>query len=195
MVSCMKKSLTKPPAKSPSKHSGKQHKGKKTSPTKSLNSSFTNKKVSPEKISKNATPKKSSSSENSKIKSVKTPHDSHIPKTSNTPPSNKKSSDQNATTLPYQRIKMIMKSCPDVEIVPQESLHVITKATELFVQCLSLESFKTSKNAVLDYEALSQLVHSDSRLEFLRETIPQKVTLAECQKIIQANAKKRDDFI
>ncbi|KAA0195016.1 hypothetical protein HAZT_HAZT001745 [Hyalella azteca] len=44
--------------------------------------------------------------------------------------------------LPLQRVKMIMKSCPDVETVPQESLHAVAKATELFIAHLAQESFK-----------------------------------------------------
>ncbi|KAB7500254.1 Chromatin accessibility complex protein 1 [Armadillidium nasatum] len=87
-------------------------------------------------------------------------------------------------SLPYVRIKMIMKSCPDVEIVPHESLHVITKATELFIQHLATESLKSSDCKMLDYEALSNRVHKEDNLEFLKETIPKKITWEECQKII-----------
>ncbi|MCL4120376.1 UNVERIFIED_CONTAM: hypothetical protein GTU68_013909 [Idotea baltica] len=90
---------------------------------------------------------------------------------------------------------MIMKSCPDVDIVPQESLHVITRATELFVQHLALESLQGSTSSVLDYESLSHLVHSDNSLEFLKETIPKKITWSECQKIMEAKKAKDEDFI
>ncbi|KAK8738906.1 hypothetical protein OTU49_003728 [Cherax quadricarinatus] len=97
--------------------------------------------------------------------------------------------------LPTQRVKMIMKSCPDVEMVPQEALHLITKATELFVQYLAEESYKkvASKDRI-DYDDLSNAVHDIEHLEFLREAIPKKVTWAEAQKLIEENSNKFEGF-
>ena len=40
-------------------------------------------------------------------------------------------------SLPMTRVKTIMKSSPDVETVSQESLFLITKATELFIMYLT----------------------------------------------------------
>ena len=39
--------------------------------------------------------------------------------------------------LPLARVKTIMKSSPDVENIGQESLFLITKATELFIMYLT----------------------------------------------------------
>ena len=98
--------------------------------------------------------------------------------------------------LPAQRIKMIMKSCPEVESVQQESLHTVTKATELFIAHLAKESFKRGgeDNKRLEYDFLSQMVQTNPKLEFLMETVPNKITWAECQKLIQAKQSTLDDI-
>lgn len=88
-----------------------------------------------------------------------------------------------------------MKSCPDVETVPQETLHLITKATELFIQHLAEESYKKASNTTsLSYEDLAMAVHALDHLEFLRETIPQKITWAEAQKLIEQYDNKFEGF-
>ncbi|KAK7084243.1 Chromatin accessibility complex protein 1, partial [Halocaridina rubra] len=99
-------------------------------------------------------------------------------------------------TLPTQRVKMIMKSCPDVETVPQESLHLITRATELFVQLLSTESRKQSPNKDrVNYDDLAEVVDICDRLDFLKEAIPKKLTWAQAQKLIAENESKVESFI
>jgi len=100
-------------------------------------------------------------------------------------------------TLPVQRVKMIMKSCPDIESVPQESLHLVTKATELFIAYLAKESFAQSGTEAnrLDYDSLSEVVQSKNNLEFLVETVPGKITWAECQKLIEAKPTRIEDMI
>ncbi|XP_045622506.2 chromatin accessibility complex protein 1 [Procambarus clarkii] len=97
--------------------------------------------------------------------------------------------------LPTQRVKMIMKSCPDVETVPQETLHLITKATELFIQYLAEEAYKQAGiKEIINYDHLSSAVHTIEHLEFLRETIPKKITWAEAQKLIEENKNKFEGF-
>merc|ERR1712002_119120 len=99
-------------------------------------------------------------------------------------------------TLPTQRVKMIMKSCPDVETVPQESLHLITRATELFVQHLALESHQQAPtNGRVDYDALADVVDSSDQLDFLKEAIPRKLTWAEARKLIEENNSKLESLI
>ncbi|XP_076062063.1 U6 snRNA-associated Sm-like protein LSm3 isoform X1 [Oratosquilla oratoria] len=99
-------------------------------------------------------------------------------------------------TLPPQRVKMIMKCSPDVEMVTQESLHLITKATELFVQYLAEESYSRGSNrACVTYEALSDFVHAEDHLEFLKETLPKKLTWAECQKLLAKHEEKMESFV
>jgi len=102
-------------------------------------------------------------------------------------------------TLPIQRVKMIMKSCPDIEAVPQESLHLVTRATELFIAYLAKESYAQSESAAetnrLFYDSLSELVKSKNNLDFLAETVPSKITWAECQKLIEAKPSRIEDMI
>lgn len=97
--------------------------------------------------------------------------------------------------LPTHRVKMIMKSCPNVETVPQETLHLITKATELFIQYLADESSNQAVNQErVDYDDLANAVHSIEHLEFLKETIPKKLTWAEAQKLIEENSNRFEGF-
>ncbi|KAK6618230.1 hypothetical protein RUM44_002681 [Polyplax serrata] len=71
--------------------------------------------------------------------------------------------------LPISRVKTIMKSSPDVENVSSESIHLVAKATELFIQYLAQESLINSNSAAeLRYEDLAEIVDKDQRLEFLR---------------------------
>ncbi|KAF2347090.1 Transcription factor CBF/NF-Y/archaeal histone domain [Trinorchestia longiramus] len=101
---------------------------------------------------------------------------------------------QGGVLLPVHRVKMIMKSCPDVESVQQESLQTVAKATELFIAHLARESLKqsSSTNQRLDYDDLSELVKSSPQLEFLQETVPGKITWAECQKLMAEKANVAD---
>lgn len=116
---------------------------------------------------------------------------SGVPRSANT-----SSSSQGAIILPVQRIKMIMKSCPDVETVQQESLQTIAKATELFIGFLANESYKKGTVAHrLDYDSLSEMVQSNPKLEFLMETIPNKITWAQCQRLMAEKQAKIDDCL
>lgn len=97
--------------------------------------------------------------------------------------------------LPTQRIKMIMKSCPDVDTVPQDTLHLITKCTELFIKHLLEETISHAEDSThVDYEALAHAVHTKDHLEFLRETIPKKITWAEARKLMAENDNKFEGF-
>ncbi|KAG0713740.1 Chromatin accessibility complex protein 1 [Chionoecetes opilio] len=98
--------------------------------------------------------------------------------------------------LPTHRVKMIMKSCPDVETVPQETLHLITKATELFIQYLAKEAHnKASDAAALCYDDLAMAVHTLDHLDFLRETVPQKITYAEAKQLMIECDNKFEGFL
>lgn len=89
-----------------------------------------------------------------------------------------------------------MKSCPDVEAVQQESLHTVARATELFIAHLAKESYtKGGGPGRLDYDALSEMVQSSLKLEFLMETVPRKVTWSQCQKLMEEKQAKMDNFI
>merc|ERR1711915_680844 len=94
--------------------------------------------------------------------------------------------------FPFKK-SMIMKSCPDVEAVREDSPFLITKATEMFTTYLAQESNKNSSDKGLNYESLSKVVTTDSKLEFLAETVPKKITWAECKQLMEEKNKKKDN--
>ncbi|XP_065657190.1 DNA polymerase epsilon subunit 4-like [Hydra vulgaris] len=49
--------------------------------------------------------------------------------------------------FPFTRIRSLMKMDPDLTISSQESVFLITKAAELFVQLQALEAYKKTKQA------------------------------------------------
>ncbi|XP_034247578.1 chromatin accessibility complex protein 1-like [Thrips palmi] len=87
--------------------------------------------------------------------------------------------------LPISRVKTIMKSSPDVDSVPQDSLAVVTKATELFIQNLAREALKNGDTSKVDYSDVAKVVQSKGNLFFLREIIPKKITVREYKEIMK----------
>merc|ERR1711974_467355 len=57
--------------------------------------------------------------------------------------------------LPLAKVKTIMKSSPDVENIGQESLFLITKATELFIMYLTKLSQRHGNDQVVEYSDLA----------------------------------------
>ena len=141
--------------------------------------------------------KESSSKSTPKIMSSDMKHTpTNIKSTPKSAKSTPKMTPNRDLTLPTHRIKMIMKSCPDVESVAQEPLYLIARATELFVQSLAADSLDCASScSKLDYEALSKVVHSTDYLDFLKETIPKKITWAECQKLIEEKTARMEELI
>jgi chromatin accessibility complex protein 1 len=88
--------------------------------------------------------------------------------------------------LSVSRVKTIMKSSPDAENVSQESVYLVTKATELFIKYMVQESYKGSGNAkTLEYKHVAELVQSREELAFLREIVPRKCTLREIEESLR----------
>jgi chromatin accessibility complex protein 1 len=87
--------------------------------------------------------------------------------------------------LPISRVRTIMKSTPDIENIGLPSLHVVTKATELFIQKLAMDAFKDQRHhRHLDYNDLARAVEDNENMYFLREVLPKKITMAEYYKIV-----------
>uniref|UniRef100_A0A1B6CHG3 Chromatin accessibility complex protein 1 n=1 Tax=Clastoptera arizonana TaxID=38151 RepID=A0A1B6CHG3_9HEMI len=78
--------------------------------------------------------------------------------------------------LPIKRVKTIMRSSPDVVNIGQDALQVVTRATELFVQHLTLKASKKSVDDKIIYKDISEVVQSEDYMTFLREIIPRKIT-------------------
>lgn len=90
--------------------------------------------------------------------------------------------------LSLSRVKTIMKSSPDAENVSQESVYLVTKATELFLKYMVEEAYKESNNSKsLEYKHVSELVQTREELAFLREIVPRKCTLRD----IEENLRRR----
>jgi len=93
--------------------------------------------------------------------------------------------------LPISRVKTIMKSSPQVEAIGQDCLFLVAKATELFIHFLSEEAHQKSNKAnSLEYKHLAEVVQTSDALEFLRETLPRKITVRQFKQMM---AEKNSD--
>lgn len=87
--------------------------------------------------------------------------------------------------LPISRVRTIMKSTPDIENIGLPSLHVVTKATELFIQKLAQDALKGQRHyRHLEYNDLARAVEENENMYFLREVLPKKITMAEYYKLV-----------
>nr|ACO15209.1 Chromatin accessibility complex protein 1 [Caligus clemensi] len=96
--------------------------------------------------------------------------------------------------LPMSRVRTIMKSSPDIDNISQESLYLITKATEYFIIYLTKLSQKNGANdGKVDYDDLSQVVERKNALEFLQDIIPKKMKYSEYLKSLRDHAEEEID--
>ncbi|CAL8130586.1 unnamed protein product [Orchesella dallaii] len=78
--------------------------------------------------------------------------------------------------LPQSKVKVIMKSSPEIEVIGGDSVFLITKATELFIDHLTTAAYGTCKgNKSMQYKNLAEVVHKHQNMEFLRDIIPIKI--------------------
>ncbi|RZF36917.1 hypothetical protein LSTR_LSTR004605 [Laodelphax striatellus] len=90
------------------------------------------------------------------------------------------------TVLPLSRVRTIMKSSPDVENISQDSLPLVIRATELFIQHLSQMAYKVGKSKdSLEYNNLAEVVQTTDNMTFLREIMPRKITVKEFREIMK----------
>ena len=76
--------------------------------------------------------------------------------------------------LPLTRVRMMIKSDPDVSIVGQEALMVITKATEMFIAYLARESYTQTlqaKRKTIQKKDFDACIPPRDELAFLEGTI------------------------
>jgi len=92
------------------------------------------------------------------------------------------------TLLPVSRVKTIMKSSPDVSTISNESLFLIVKATELFVEELSRKTLQQSGNKnCVDYNFLAEIIDRQETLQFLQDIIPTKIKYKDYLKLVESN--------
>ncbi|XP_074607027.1 chromatin accessibility complex protein 1-like isoform X1 [Acropora palmata] len=105
----------------------------------------------------------------------------------------KSSSDNGAgklTHLPIARIKTIMKSSPDLPNCSQESVFLVTRATELFINYLAVSAYKQESDPKhLTYKGLSKIVEDDDTLQFLADIVPPKVLVKDFMETMKKKSK------
>ncbi|XP_056374628.1 chromatin accessibility complex protein 1 [Hyla sarda] len=90
-------------------------------------------------------------------------------------------------SLPLSRIKVIMKSSPDVSSINQDALLITAKATELFVKYLASYSYKHGsgiETKTLTYDDLSHTAEESETFQFLSDILPKKILASEYLKML-----------
>ncbi|XP_051878687.1 chromatin accessibility complex protein 1 [Pristis pectinata] len=89
--------------------------------------------------------------------------------------------------LPLSRVRLIMKSCPDVSSINQDALFLTAKATELFVQHLATYAYKSSSSEKkeLAYNDLADCVENSDTFQFLADILPKKILASEYLKMLE----------
>ncbi|XP_071201233.1 DNA polymerase epsilon subunit 4-like [Salvelinus alpinus] len=76
--------------------------------------------------------------------------------------------------LPLSRIKALMKADPDVSLASQESVFIITKATELFVEMIAKDALvyaQQGKRKTLQRKDLDNAIETVDEFAFLEGTL------------------------
>ncbi|XP_015711873.1 chromatin accessibility complex protein 1 [Coturnix japonica] len=91
-------------------------------------------------------------------------------------------------SLPLSRIRVIMKSSPEVSSINQDALFLTAKATELFVQYLASYSYKHGRgkeNNALTYSDLSHTAEECETFQFLADILPKKILASKYLKMLE----------
>ncbi|CAL1584681.1 unnamed protein product [Knipowitschia caucasica] len=100
-------------------------------------------------------------------------------------------------SLPISRVRLIMKSSPDVSSINQEALFLTTKATELFVQHLAVSSFNKGSGKdtnSLSYTDLASTAEETETLHFLTDILPKKILARDYLKSLEEMREENPDF-
>uniref|UniRef100_A0A674N017 Chromatin accessibility complex protein 1 n=1 Tax=Takifugu rubripes TaxID=31033 RepID=A0A674N017_TAKRU len=98
------------------------------------------------------------------------------------------SANKKTISLPISRVRLIMKSSPDVSSINQDALFLTTKATELFVQHLALASFNHGSGKESNSLSYSDLAHTAEKTEtfhFLTDILPKKILARDYLKTLE----------
>ncbi|XP_062426651.1 chromatin accessibility complex protein 1 [Rhea pennata] len=91
-------------------------------------------------------------------------------------------------SLPLSRIRVIMKSSPEVSSINQDALFLTAKATELFVQYLATYSYKHGRGkekSALTYSDLSRTAEECETFQFLADILPKKILASKYLKMLE----------
>jgi chromatin accessibility complex protein 1 len=96
-----------------------------------------------------------------------------------------------SVSLPLARIQTIMKSSPDAANVSSDAVLLTAKAAELFMDVLAKKALENSdKDDTIEYNDIARVVHSDPRFAFLKDIIPQKITVRAYRTILKEVEEK-----
>jgi len=123
-----------------------------------------------------------------------TPVSSALKSVSNTPVATSSPLRSKDVLLPLARVKTIMKSSPDVENIGQESLFLITKATELFIMYLTKLSQRHGDDGEVTYTDLASVVQKKDSMEFLHDIVPKKIKYGDYCKMVEDSKDEEDDL-
>ncbi|XP_006830912.1 PREDICTED: chromatin accessibility complex protein 1 [Chrysochloris asiatica] len=109
-----------------------------------------------------------------------------------------KGGEQRLVSLPLSRIRVIMKSSPEVSSINQEALVLTAKATELFVQYLATYSYRhgTGKDKkALAYSDVANTAEESDTFQFLADILPKKILASKYLTMLQERreAEEEDD--
>ncbi|XP_075684069.1 chromatin accessibility complex protein 1 [Rhinoderma darwinii] len=99
-------------------------------------------------------------------------------------------------SLPLSRVRLIMKSSPDVSSINQDALILTAKATELFVKYLAAYAFKhgTGKESnALTYDDLSNTAEESETFQFLSDIFPKKILGSDYLKMLEKEVEGVSD--
>ncbi|XP_031201487.1 chromatin accessibility complex protein 1 isoform X2 [Mastomys coucha] len=97
-----------------------------------------------------------------------------------------KCGEQRLVSLPLSRIRVIMKSSPEVSSINQEALVLTAKATELFVQYLATCSYRHGSGKAkkaLTYSDLASTAEESETLQFLAVRVFLTSETAGCRRM------------
>ncbi|CAK6949415.1 chromatin accessibility complex protein 1 [Scomber scombrus] len=100
-------------------------------------------------------------------------------------------------SLPISRVRLIMKSSPDVSSINQDAIFLTTKATELFVQHLALSSFNSGSGKEtnsLSYSDLANTAEENDTFHFLTDILPKKILARDYLKSLEQMQEEEADF-
>uniref|UniRef100_A0A8C9Q6T0 Chromatin accessibility complex protein 1 n=1 Tax=Spermophilus dauricus TaxID=99837 RepID=A0A8C9Q6T0_SPEDA len=107
-----------------------------------------------------------------------------------------KCGEQRLVSLPLSRIRVIMKSSPEVSSINQEALVLTAKATELFVQYLATYSYRhgsgKEKKALTSNDLANTAEESDT-FQFLADILPKKILASKYLKMLKEKKEEDED--
>uniref|UniRef100_A0A8C5WNF4 Chromatin accessibility complex protein 1 n=1 Tax=Laticauda laticaudata TaxID=8630 RepID=A0A8C5WNF4_LATLA len=98
-------------------------------------------------------------------------------------------------SLPLSRIRVIMKSSPEVSSINPDAIFLTAKATELFVQYLATYAYRHgqgNKHRNLTYTHLSQAVQNSDTFQFLADIVPKKILANKYLKMLQKEKEGKE---